>query len=230
MLIEQERLHPPDENQRLGFMELLGRFESYESFQIMSAYDIAEDVHKRQNRATGERYFSHPRNVALSLMSLGIDNANVISGALLHDVIEDVLLINGLEFINNKQWLKVGNEWMKEEGINPQVRKIVTSLTKPKIDNIDIFTVEQRRYFAIENVRFAPPEAQIIKMADRLHNLQTLNALSEGKAQGIIWETQNILYSALSKTLQDKRYAKYARRLFLKMEDAICEFRHQQFS
>lgn len=227
MYLEQEIPHPIDEIQRIAFIELLGRFDSDECYQIMTAYDLAEKTHSQQKRASGEKYFAHPRHVALFLTSLGIDDPDIISGALLHDVVEDAHLINGESFMNNADWMKRADEWLTQEKINPRVRRIVANLTKPRIDGFDVFNEDQRRNSAIETLKQSEPEVILIKMADRLHNLQTLGGLDRWKAEMAISETQGVMFGVFSKILQTA-YRKKGIKLFKGMTEAICEYERIQ--
>lgn len=143
--------------------------------KIRQAYRTAKEAHRGQFRDGGDRYFDHPREVAL--MYVGIcrtvgasPDPNGVIAALLHDVVEDC-----------EQWTvqRVADEF------NNTVAEDVDSLT-----NRDDETAEdlQRR---IEN---ASPHAKLIKLADRLHNLSTLNECSVEKRRKKVRETEDVFF------------------------------------
>lgn len=70
------------------FTEKLGGYSAQDRELISRAFLFAQEAHKEQKRASGEPFFNHPLNVALSLVELNLD-AQTISAALLHDAVED---------------------------------------------------------------------------------------------------------------------------------------------
>ena len=133
---------------------------------IRIAFDTAVDAHKNQRRKSGEAYVFHPIGVAKIVASqIGLD-ATSISAALLHDVIEDTKYkLKDIEKI-------FGNK----------ISKIVEGLTKIsnlKKDTEISFQAENFRKMLLtlnDDIRVI-----IIKIADRLHNMQTLDFMSEQK-------------------------------------------------
>ncbi|MCK5198428.1 MAG: HD domain-containing protein, partial [Spirochaetales bacterium] len=79
-------------NQLEIFKSKLTGFSSKEQAKIMDAAEWAKDLHKDQNRASGEPYFIHPLRVAEILIDMKMDSDTVIS-ALLHDVLEDTNIV-----------------------------------------------------------------------------------------------------------------------------------------
>jgi hypothetical protein len=80
------------------------------------------------------------------------------------------------------------------------------------------------RYYA--NLRETTPEAILVKMADRLHNLRTISAFNDEKAIKYITETQNILYPIFDMVLE--RYPSQGRKLLEEMRIAISQYERSQ--
>ena len=130
--------------------------------QIKKAYEFSKKSHRGQKRKTGESFLIHPLYTAYYVADLGLGK-DTICAALLHDVIEDS---------------DVNEKTLKKE-FNETVAKLVSGVTKLRhTENKKITTssVENlRRFFlvAAEDIR-----AVIIKLADRLHNAQTIKGLT----------------------------------------------------
>ncbi|MDE6868282.1 MAG: bifunctional (p)ppGpp synthetase/guanosine-3',5'-bis(diphosphate) 3'-pyrophosphohydrolase, partial [Clostridia bacterium] len=143
---------------------------------VLSAYRYAELMHEGQKRASGEPYFTHPCAVAEILMDLGMDVPSV-TAAFLHDVIEDTQATD--EDIRSR----FGEEILTlVEG--------VTKLDKIRFQSHEDEDAENFRkiFVAMANdVRVI-----IIKLADRLHNMRSLNFLSNERQQRIAKETLEI--------------------------------------
>ncbi len=141
---------------------------------IRKAFDTAVDAHKDQRRKSGEAYIFHPIAVAKIVASeIGLD-ATCIAAALLHDVVEDTEYT--LENI--------------EEMFGKTVAKIVDGLTKishlKKDKDVSLQAENFRKMLLTLNddVRVI-----IIKIADRLHNMQTMDAMRADKQEKIASET-----------------------------------------
>ncbi len=143
---------------------------------LLSAYSYAEQMHANQKRASGEPYFTHPCAVAEILIDLGLD-APTVAAAFLHDVIEDTPAT-------------------KEDIISrfgEEIYTLVDGVTK--LDKIHYQTHEEED---IENFRKIfvamanDVRVIIIKLADRLHNMRSLNFLSDERQQRIAKETLEI--------------------------------------
>lgn len=142
---------------------------------IRKAFDVAMDGHKNQRRKSGEAYIFHPISVAKIVASkIGLD-ATSIASALLHDVVED----SSDYSIQNIEQL-----------FGPTVSRIVNGLTKisslKKDKDISLQAENFRKMLLTLNddVRVI-----IIKIADRLHNMQTIHSLAEDKQLKIASET-----------------------------------------
>ena len=141
---------------------------------IRAAFDTAVEAHKTQRRKTGEAYVFHPISVAkIVAHQIGMD-ATSITSALLHDVVEDSEY--GLEDI--------------ERLFGANVSKIVDGLTKisnlKKDKDISLQAENFRKMLLTLNDDI---RVIIIKIADRLHNMQTLDGMAEHKQLKIASET-----------------------------------------
>ena len=159
---------------------LYNKLNSYlpeeEMIKIKQAFKFANKAHRGQKRKSGHDFIVHPVEVAYHLARLELE-PNVIVAGLLHDVIEDTNTTN--------------KEIEKKFGM--EVSKLVSSLTKLNIteDNINEHVEKKNlRNFLVsmaEDVRVA-----IIKLADRLHNVETLQYLDKEKREKIAKETLSI--------------------------------------
>jgi len=142
---------------------------------IRKAFDVAVDAHSEQRRKSGEAYIFHPIAVARIVASeIGLD-ANSIAAALLHDVVEDCQRYNIKDI---------------EQLFGESVARIVNGLTKisniKKDMNVSMQAENFRRMLLTlhDDIRVI-----IIKIADRLHNMQTIQSMSEDKQLKIASET-----------------------------------------
>ena len=133
--------------------------------KIKKAVDFADKAHEGQFRKSGEPFLIHPINVGLILASLKMDADTIIAG-LLHDVVEDC---------------EISLKTVKKEFGN-NVAKLVDGMTKLLQLDDKLKDQSQAEYFqkmalaTAEDVRVV-----IIKLADRLHNLQTIEHLPREK-------------------------------------------------
>lgn len=143
------------------------QYSEEEYLSIEYAYRFAEDAHKNQRRASGEPYFIHPIAVADILVDLGLDTDTVIA-ALLHDVIEDT------DYTEDDIKSKFGS------GIFDMVMG-VTKLTRISVSPDHIATdMEIAQAETIRKLFFAMAKdirVLLVKLADRLHNMRTLDYL-----------------------------------------------------
>ncbi len=143
---------------------------------LFQAYDYAELMHKGQKRASGEPYFTHPCAVAEILIDLGMDTPSV-AAAFLHDVIEDT------DATDEDIRRRFGTEIMTlVEGVTKLDKITFRSHEEEDAENF------RKIFVAMANdVRVI-----IIKLADRLHNMRSLNFLSNERQQRIAKETLEI--------------------------------------
>ena len=140
------------------------------------AYAFAEKAHENQKRASGEEYFIHPCTVAGILLDLGLDAATV-AAAFLHDVIEDTPVSEG--------------DIKKEFG--DEVLELVQGVTK--LERIEFTSQEEEQAENFRKLFVAMAKdirVIIIKLADRLHNMRSLNFLSVERQQRMARETLEI--------------------------------------
>lgn len=144
--------------------------------EIDRAFLLAEDVHSAQLRYSGQPYIIHPIAVANILVDLGMD-AQSIEAALLHDTVEDT---------------DVTLEQLKSE-FGDEVAALVDGVTK--LGKVPLATREE---FQAENLRkmllamYQDIRVIIIKLADRLHNMRTLDFMAPQKKRDIALETLEI--------------------------------------
>lgn len=152
---------------------------------IRKAFDVAVDAHKDQRRKSGEAYIFHPIAVAKIVASeIGL-GATSIAAALLHDVVEDTpFTVEDIERL-----------------FNPKVAQMVEGLTKISLVQKDLNASVQAENFRKmiltlnDDVRVI-----LIKLADRLHNMQTMESMREDKQTKIASETLYI-YAPLAHRL-----------------------------
>lgn len=152
---------------------------------IRKAFDVSVEAHKEQRRKSGEAYIFHPVAVAKIVASeIGL-GATSIAAALLHDVVEDTpITVKDIERL-----------------FNPKVAQIVEGLTKISLVQRDWNVSMQAENFRKmiltlnDDVRVI-----LIKLADRLHNMQTMDSMREDKQTKIASETLYI-YAPLAHRL-----------------------------
>ena len=142
---------------------------------IRKAFDVAVDAHKEQRRKSGEAYIFHPISVAKIVASeIGLD-ATSIAAALLHDVVEDCeeYSIRDIEQLFGETVARIVNGLTK-----------ISSLKKDKDISLQAENFRKMLLTLNDDVRVI-----IIKIADRLHNMQTIHSLREDKQIKIASET-----------------------------------------
>jgi len=140
------------------------------------AYEYARVAHENQKRASGEPYFIHPCAVTTILADMGMDTAT-LAAALLHDVIEDT---------------PTTEEDVRRE-FGEEVLELVSGVTK--LNKIVFKSQEQEEAENFRKIFVAMAKdirVIIIKLADRLHNMRSLNFLSHERQQKMAKETLDI--------------------------------------
>jgi guanosine-3',5'-bis(diphosphate) 3'-pyrophosphohydrolase len=153
----------------IRFDDILEKVSSYisekEALVLQKAYVFAARAHKGQVRRSGEPYLSHPLEVTNILADMHLDKTTLVA-ALLHDVLEDTD-ITAAEI---------------KETFGKEVADLVEGVTK--ISRVQDTSPEVRRAETIRKIILAMTDdirVIFIKLADRIHNLQTLRFLGEEK-------------------------------------------------
>ena len=193
-----------------GFDSLLKTIDAsgknYNVEKITKAYEIARTLHEGQFRKSGEAYICHPVAVAKIVANLGLDTDSICA-ALLHDTVEDCSD-------------KVDLPKLKKE-FGEQVAEMVDGLTKlvqiPFNNKEDEHMENLRKMFLAmaKDIRVI-----FIKLADRLHNMRTLNAQPEAKRRMIALETMHV-YAPLAHRLGVQRIKQEIENLALSYLDPI---------
>ena len=151
---------------------------------IRRAYEFSAEKHKNQRRASGEPYVSHPLEVAHIIAELKLDVPSIATG-LLHDTVEDTLTTLGqLEAI-----------------FGTEIATLVDGVTK--ISQINFTSREEHQAENFRKMLLAMARdlrVILIKLADRTHNMRTLNGLSATKQAKIAQETLDV-YAPLAHRL-----------------------------
>src|SRR6187431_1301242 len=140
------------------------------------AYVYAMKAHGEQKRASGDPYFSHPLEVAAILTDLKLDDAT-IAAALLHDTIEDTPTTRA----------------EIDQIFGPDIGHLVEGLTKLK--KLDLVSREAKQAENLRKLLLAIADdvrVLLVKLADRLHNMRTLQFMPPDKRQRIAEETLDI--------------------------------------
>jgi len=152
--------------------------------EVIRAYHYARVMHEGQKRRSGEDYITHPVAVATKLASLGLGTATLLA-ALLHDTVEDTPAT--LADIS--------------EGFGEEVALLVDGVTK--LDRIQTESKQEQQAETLRKMVVAMARdirVLVIKLADRLHNMQTIGAMPRDKQKRIAQETLDI-YAPLAHRL-----------------------------
>jgi len=151
---------------------------------IRRAYEFSEHAHAGQRRSSGEPFIEHCHEVALILAELHMDSAT-IAAALLHDVVEDTRYT--LEDVR--------------ERFGDEVADLVDGVTKIGLIQFTSFEQQQVEYFRKMLLSMANDiRVILIKLADRMHNMRTLEHLPAEKRKRIAQETRDV-YAPLAHRL-----------------------------
>lgn len=183
-------VHPEEEQKEIlnayrGLLRASKQYRNREDTRIIrKAFDIALEAHKDMRRKSGEPYIYHPIAVArICVEEMGLGTTTIVA-ALLHDTVEDThITLNDIE-----------------EQFGLKVRSIIDGLTKiPTVfDESSSLQAENFRKLVLtisDDLRVA-----FIKMADRLHNMRTLDSMRSDKRLKICSETE-FLYAPLAHRL-----------------------------
>ena len=179
--------------------------KEYDREQIEAAYRLAEEKHREQKRSSGEPYIIHPLSVAAILVGLGMDSQSVMAG-LLHDVVEDTDCT--LEDIQ-KQFGK-------------EVALLIDGVTK--LGKIPYSSREEQQAENLRKMLMAIAEdirVIIIKFADRMHNLSTLEYMSPQKQRDKAVECLEV-YAPIAHRLGIRTVKEYMEDVSLKYLDPLA--------
>ena len=179
--------------------------KSYDLPRIEAAYELAKKAHEGQVRSSGDPYISHPIAVAIILVGLGMDSDTII-GALLHDVVEDTSVT--LEDI--------------EKQFGADVAELVDGVTK--LANIPYSSWAEQQAENVRKMLLAMAKdvrVVIIKLADRLHNMRTLDFRIPEKQRVKSLETMEI-YAPLAHRLGIRSVKEELEDLSLKHLDPVA--------
>jgi GTP pyrophosphokinase len=143
---------------------------------LEKAYVLSAKAHKGATRLSGEPYLTHPLEVAYTLTKMNLDVPSIVAG-LLHDTVED-------SYLEKKQ---------VEEYFGTDIAELVDGVTK--ISQIRIKATEEKRAENLRKMILAMSKdirVILIKLADRYHNMQTLNFMPPDKQVEIAKETLDI--------------------------------------
>jgi GTP pyrophosphokinase len=158
------------------FKEWAGYLKPEDMTRLETAYDFSKNAHSGQFRASGEPYVSHPLAVANILAQLHLD-PQALTAALLHDVMEDT------EISKTEIAKKFGKP----------VAELVDGVSK--LDRIEFETKEEAQAENFRKMLLAMARdvrVILIKLADRLHNMRTLDAVPPAKRERVARETLDI--------------------------------------
>lgn len=178
---------------------------TYDYALVKKAFEYCVLKHEGQKRSTGEPYYTHPFNVALIIVSLGMDS-KAIAAALLHDVVEDT----------DATLEDIKREFGKE------VALLVDGVTK--IGRLNFSTKEQQQAESLRKMLIAMGQdirVIIIKLADRLHNMRTIDAMTPQKQRDKSVETLEI-YAPIAHRLGIRSVKEELEDLALKHLDPIA--------
>ena len=170
--------------------------------KVWEAYRFSEKAHSGQKRRSGEAYISHPVSVACIAARFHLDSQS-IQAALLHDVVEDT------QVTESDIELKFGK----------QVSILVTGLSKlDKVEFQDANEAQAENFRKMLLAMTQDVRVMLIKLSDRLHNMQTIQSLEESKKSRIAQETIDI-YAPIANRLG-------LNNLYQELEDLCFEVLH----
>lgn len=185
--------------------QILNNGKQLDLGQIQRAYETAEKAHGGQLRVSGEPYIIHPLNVASILVGLGMDTETIVA-ALLHDVVEDTPVT--LEDVSRD--------------FGQEVALLVDGVTK--LGKIPFSSREEQQAENIRKMLLAMAQdvrVVIIKLADRLHNMRTIDCMPDQKRRDKALETMEV-YAPLAHRLGIRGIKEELEDLSLRCLDGIA--------
>jgi len=214
----------------LNSEELINKIKSYNSFlnpeKLNKAYNFAIKAHKDQKRDSGDPYSNHPIAVANILTDLKLDSATIATG-LLHDTIEDT----------HATYENIKNEFGKE------IADLVDGVTKISVfENQAISNSKAENFRKLILATSKDIRVLLVKIADRLHNMRTIDAINNNERRERIAKETMEIYAPLAdrmgmhgirdelEDLSFKVLNDQARRLIKKRLDEIKEDKVDTFN
>jgi (p)ppGpp synthase/HD superfamily hydrolase len=231
---------PGDTVKTFDFLKQIEPFSEAEKSKIVKALAIAHVAHGETRRLNKKDLFvDHPITVASFLLKQNIWDADVICGALLHDVAEDTDYFHKgfLGTIGYREYVEKIKQKLAAQGFSEKTAEIVISLTKPAIsdesrddvviDGIDFFNHDQAYDKKLDLLEHASPEALLVKMADRLHNLMTFYPGDPAKGKDKPWNKIDETWkmAEIFITVAGKKYPGITMSLFSKMISAVVKLK-----
>ncbi|MFA9381991.1 MAG: HD domain-containing protein, partial [Acetanaerobacterium sp.] len=179
--------------------------KQYDKESIIKAYEFARVSHGTQMRVSGEAYIIHPVSVAMLLVELGMDNESLVA-SLLHDVVEDT---------------GVTQEEVTQR-FGRDVAVLVSGVTK--LGKIPYSSREEQQAENIRKMLLAMSQdirVIIIKLADRLHNMRTIDAMPAQKQRDKALETMEV-YAPIAHRLGIRAFKEELEDLSLKHLDTVA--------
>ncbi len=156
------------------------RYSPQDLLKVQMAYWLAKDGHRTQSREGGERYFEHPRDVAILCLQAGFDDPDTIAAALLHDGVEDtyIPLQVYLALVGRAVWKGVSGLSKKIPQFDPVTGQVTGYVVK-----------DMEAYFA--EIMVLPPKLRVVKVLDRHHNNKTAHRFAAGRLRRYIDESRD---------------------------------------
>lgn len=189
-----------------SYMFIKGFAVGKELSQTLIALAVARHFHDGQYRKGGDPYICHPLKVCSNLIGLGIDDDTTLAASLLHDVIEDC----------QDKLPYGGNELVTEYGVDPEVIRVVTLLSKESGLNDRELSI----YF--DRIK-KDPKALLVKLSDRMHNSSSLYEFTLQKMRVQIEETYKFIIPIAS--YGKRYYPQYTNALTI-MKNSIFSLNH----
>ncbi|MDO4451025.1 MAG: HD domain-containing protein [Moraxella sp.] len=164
--------HPLVDESKDGLMNAVSYLSVNERQDVLRACHFGDVAHIKDKRKSGEPYITHPMAVAEILAGFLLDKDTIIA-AILHDTVEDT---------------EVTNEMLVEQ-FGQTVARLVDGVTKLKSGGMSKQQSQAATFHKILNATLIDPRVLIIKLADRLHNMSTLDAVREEKQKSTAKET-----------------------------------------
>jgi (p)ppGpp synthase/HD superfamily hydrolase len=173
----------PAELNRMKFFERIANLPAGDLLEIQGAYWLAKNAHRpEQPRDNGERVFEHPRGVAWTLIERNYIWRSILVKAFCHDVVEDTNTPTNVivKLCGYETWKSLVTLSKRVPVFNPVTGQLMGRYEKP-----------QAVYF--DEIAKASEEDRLVKLADRLHNMSTMEAWEPERRKGYAMETKTWL-------------------------------------